>query len=301
MCVFRINHSNNAIVKPPEMTPQAAAKELESVMKRVREAQSTIAAAIEPGMEPNDVLERRDSARFVRPVAEAVLPISVVPKRRSSSRSGRPRRSRSCSRSRLRKKRSHSKHRYADKRALFSNFSRLRGSPFQSCRAGWGPTPTVPDMATGGALTPETGDAVRAARGASNPSRRVEKKKKKTSRSYLSMRNARQHVIGRVILNQGRQEEEQQRSVQKPSKKSPIPLAEKVDAAAKAGSKRLQKNLPLSFFLPPPTNFASSRGKKEKKSERSRDKRDRSISRKRGHKEEDRIKGKTKSLKVALT
>lgn len=48
---FRINHSNNAIVKPPELTPQAAAKELESVMKRVREAQSTIAAAIEPGTE----------------------------------------------------------------------------------------------------------------------------------------------------------------------------------------------------------------------------------------------------------
>lgn len=45
----RINHSNNAIVKPPELTPQAAAKELEDVMKRVREAQSTIAAAIEPG------------------------------------------------------------------------------------------------------------------------------------------------------------------------------------------------------------------------------------------------------------
>lgn len=47
--LFRVNHSNNAIVKPPEMTPQAAAKELESVMRRVREAQSTIAAAIEPG------------------------------------------------------------------------------------------------------------------------------------------------------------------------------------------------------------------------------------------------------------
>lgn len=46
---FRVNHSNNAIVKPPELTPQAAAKELENVMKRVREAQSTIAAAIEPG------------------------------------------------------------------------------------------------------------------------------------------------------------------------------------------------------------------------------------------------------------
>lgn len=47
--LFRINHSNNAIVKPPELTPQAAAKELEDVMKKVREAQSTIAAAIEPG------------------------------------------------------------------------------------------------------------------------------------------------------------------------------------------------------------------------------------------------------------
>lgn len=31
------------------MTPQAAAKELEEVMKRVREAQSFISAAIEPG------------------------------------------------------------------------------------------------------------------------------------------------------------------------------------------------------------------------------------------------------------
>lgn len=31
------------------MTPQAAAKELEDVMKRVREAQSSIAAAIDPG------------------------------------------------------------------------------------------------------------------------------------------------------------------------------------------------------------------------------------------------------------
>ncbi|KAG2466587.1 SREK1 protein, partial [Polypterus senegalus] len=45
---LKINHSNNAIVKPPELTPQAAAKELEDVMKRVREAQSFISAAIEP-------------------------------------------------------------------------------------------------------------------------------------------------------------------------------------------------------------------------------------------------------------
>ncbi|XP_044030212.1 splicing regulatory glutamine/lysine-rich protein 1 isoform X2 [Siniperca chuatsi] len=84
---LKVNHSNNAIVKPPEMTPQAAAKELESVMKRVREAQSTIAAAIEPA----DI------------------------KKRSSSRSRRARRSHSRSRSRshsrMHRKRSRSKHR----------------------------------------------------------------------------------------------------------------------------------------------------------------------------------------------
>ncbi|XP_020509486.2 splicing regulatory glutamine/lysine-rich protein 1 isoform X1 [Labrus bergylta] len=82
---LKVNHSNNAIVKPPELTPQAAAKELESVMKRVREAQSTIAAAIDPAD-----LEKH-----------------------SSSRSKRPRRSRSRSRShsRTHRKRSQSKHR----------------------------------------------------------------------------------------------------------------------------------------------------------------------------------------------
>ncbi|XP_013880385.1 splicing regulatory glutamine/lysine-rich protein 1 isoform X2 [Austrofundulus limnaeus] len=85
---LKVNHSNNAIVKPPELTPQAAAKELESVMKRVREAQSTIAAAIEPET-----------------------------KKRSSSRSRKPRRSRSRSRShsKSRRKRSRSKHRPSQK------------------------------------------------------------------------------------------------------------------------------------------------------------------------------------------
>ncbi|XP_077442367.1 splicing regulatory glutamine/lysine-rich protein 1 [Vanacampus margaritifer] len=76
---LKVNHSNNAIVKPPEMTPQAAAKQLESVMKRVREAQSTIAAAIEPAEK-----EKLYTAH--------------------SGRSGRPSRSRSGSR------RSHSRH-----------------------------------------------------------------------------------------------------------------------------------------------------------------------------------------------
>ncbi|XP_046870355.1 splicing regulatory glutamine/lysine-rich protein 1 isoform X3 [Hypomesus transpacificus] len=82
---LKINHSNNAIVKPPELTPQAAAKELEDVMKRVREAQSTIAAAIEPEDE----------------------------KKPSPSHSKRSRQSHSSSRSRsrTRRKRSRSSHR----------------------------------------------------------------------------------------------------------------------------------------------------------------------------------------------
>ncbi|XP_033951366.1 splicing regulatory glutamine/lysine-rich protein 1 isoform X2 [Pseudochaenichthys georgianus] len=86
---LKVNHSNNAIVKPPEMTPQAAAKELESVMKRVREAQCTIAAAIDPA----DL------------------------KKRSPSRSQRLCRSRSRSRSRskMHRKRSRSKQRPAPK------------------------------------------------------------------------------------------------------------------------------------------------------------------------------------------
>ncbi|CAI5667457.1 unnamed protein product [Oreochromis niloticus] len=90
---LKVNHSNNAIVKPPELTPQAAAKELENVMKRVREAQSTIAAAIEPET-----------------------------KKRSSSRSQRSRRSHSRSRSRshskARRKRSRSKHSRTSQRSL---------------------------------------------------------------------------------------------------------------------------------------------------------------------------------------
>ncbi|XP_023366657.1 splicing regulatory glutamine/lysine-rich protein 1 isoform X3 [Otolemur garnettii] len=84
---LKINHSNNAIVKPPEMTPQAAAKELEEVMKRVREAQSFISAAIEP--ESGKSNERKGG------------------RSRSHSRS----KSRSSSKSHSRRKRSQSKHR----------------------------------------------------------------------------------------------------------------------------------------------------------------------------------------------
>ncbi|MBN3308143.1 SREK1 protein, partial [Amia calva] len=88
---LKINHSNNAIVKPPELTPQAAAKELEDVMKRVREAQSFISAAIEP--------------------AESVKSSSVSSKKAVRSRS----RSRSGSRSQ--RKRSHSRHSHVSRRS----------------------------------------------------------------------------------------------------------------------------------------------------------------------------------------
>ncbi|KAE8636189.1 hypothetical protein XENTR_v10002876 [Xenopus tropicalis] len=81
---LKINHSNNAIVKPPEMTPQAAAKELEEVMKRVREAQSFISAAIEP---------------------ETGKPVEKIKQEHSKTRS------RSRSKSRSRRKRSRSKNR----------------------------------------------------------------------------------------------------------------------------------------------------------------------------------------------
>lgn len=43
------------------MTPQAAAKELEEVMKRVREAQSFISAAIEPGKATVLLYSQRES------------------------------------------------------------------------------------------------------------------------------------------------------------------------------------------------------------------------------------------------
>ncbi|XP_078071154.1 splicing regulatory glutamine/lysine-rich protein 1 isoform X1 [Mustelus asterias] len=63
---LKINHSNNAIVKPPEMTPQAAAKELEEVMKRVREAQSFISAVIEPVGEKEEDDKNRRSRSYSR-------------------------------------------------------------------------------------------------------------------------------------------------------------------------------------------------------------------------------------------
>ncbi|MEE6458428.1 hypothetical protein FKM82_000283 [Ascaphus truei] len=94
---LKINHSNNAIVKPPELTPQAAAKELEEVMKRVREAQSFISAAIEP---------------------ETGKPVEKTTQEHSKTCS------RSRSKSRSRREKSRSKHR--DKKRDKENKSKVR-------------------------------------------------------------------------------------------------------------------------------------------------------------------------------
>ncbi|PIK40797.1 putative splicing regulatory glutamine/lysine-rich protein 1-like [Apostichopus japonicus] len=45
---LKINHSNNAIVKPPGKTQEAIQKELAETMKQVRDAQALIQAAIDP-------------------------------------------------------------------------------------------------------------------------------------------------------------------------------------------------------------------------------------------------------------
>ncbi|XP_075038761.1 splicing regulatory glutamine/lysine-rich protein 1 isoform X3 [Mixophyes fleayi] len=98
---LKINHSNNAIVKPPELTPQAAAKELEEVMKRVREAQSLISEAIEP---------------------ETGKPVEKIVEKHSTTRSH------SRSKSRSRWKRSHSKHRSRSRNRSRSKHKECRKS-----------------------------------------------------------------------------------------------------------------------------------------------------------------------------
>ncbi|KAG8598733.1 hypothetical protein GDO81_002719 [Engystomops pustulosus] len=105
---LKINHSNNAIVKPPELTPQAAAKELEEVMKRVREAQSLISEAIEP--ETGKPAEKTQT----------------LPRTRSHSRSksrSRWKRSRSKHRSRSRNR---SRSRHKERRSPHKKRSRSR-------------------------------------------------------------------------------------------------------------------------------------------------------------------------------
>nr|XP_006824319.1 PREDICTED: splicing regulatory glutamine/lysine-rich protein 1-like isoform X2 [Saccoglossus kowalevskii] len=97
---LKINHSNNAIVKPQTKTPEAAAREMEEAMKRVRDAQALIQAAIDPVFETDIVPLIKSRTRSK----------SKERRKRSRSRSRRRSRSRSRRRSRSRsRKRSRSK------------------------------------------------------------------------------------------------------------------------------------------------------------------------------------------------
>uniref|UniRef100_A0A3B3WRQ1 Splicing regulatory glutamine/lysine-rich protein 1 n=1 Tax=Poecilia mexicana TaxID=48701 RepID=A0A3B3WRQ1_9TELE len=221
---LKVNHSNNAIVKPPEMTPQAAAKELESVMKRVREAQSTIAAAIEPET-----------------------------KQRSSSRSQRSRRSRSQTRSRShsrsRRKRSRSKHR-----------------------------PTPRSFPGGDAHSSRSGH-------------------KRRSRSR-DRRHARSRSRGHKRRSKDRSRSPR-RKARSPSPKRSVrqPLRPQMWFCSQQHLSHLIRCLVHLFVIVHLFPLASFRSKRERKRERSRDRKERSLSRKRSRKDEERIKSKSKTTK----
>ncbi|XP_077487130.1 putative splicing factor, arginine/serine-rich 7 [Amblyomma americanum] len=113
---LKINHSNNAIVKPQAKSSEAAHKEIEEAMRRVREAQSLITAAIEPEM-------------VKQPTAGSPLQLgaAVVTKRRSRSKShSRRRSSRSRSHSSRRRSRSSSRRRSSSRHRRYHRRSRSR-------------------------------------------------------------------------------------------------------------------------------------------------------------------------------
>ncbi|XP_077981291.1 uncharacterized protein LOC144436374 isoform X4 [Glandiceps talaboti] len=92
---LKINHSNNAIVKPQTKTPEAAAREMEEAMKRVRDAQALIQAAIDPEFGEGGEIKKKKSRSRSRSKEKDR-------NRRSRSRSHSRRRSRSRSRKRSR-------------------------------------------------------------------------------------------------------------------------------------------------------------------------------------------------------
>ncbi|XP_078658093.1 uncharacterized protein LOC144903619 isoform X3 [Branchiostoma floridae x Branchiostoma belcheri] len=111
---LKINHSNNAIVKPQTQTPEAQRREIEEAMKRVRDAEALITAAIEPGT--------MTAATLLQIPTIEVSEKKEDKRRRSRSRSrsySRRRRSRSRSprRSRSRRSRSRSRHRRSRSRS----------------------------------------------------------------------------------------------------------------------------------------------------------------------------------------
>ena len=54
VCLCRVNHSKNAIVKPQGPTPQEEKREVEEAMKRIKEANKAIAKVIETPTPPGE-------------------------------------------------------------------------------------------------------------------------------------------------------------------------------------------------------------------------------------------------------
>ena len=51
-CALRVEHALNCIVKPAQLSQVANSREMEDAMRKVKEAQSLISAAVEPGESP---------------------------------------------------------------------------------------------------------------------------------------------------------------------------------------------------------------------------------------------------------
>ncbi|XP_076307084.1 uncharacterized protein LOC143223257 isoform X2 [Tachypleus tridentatus] len=117
---LKINHSNNAIVKPQAKSSEAAQREIEEAMKRVREAQSLITAAIEPELAEKEKSKSRSrSCSRSRHSRSRSRSRRHSKERRSISKSRRESHHRSRSRSRrspVRSKDHHSRSRSRDKR-----------------------------------------------------------------------------------------------------------------------------------------------------------------------------------------
>uniref|UniRef100_A0A8C9MXF2 Serine and arginine rich splicing factor 11 n=1 Tax=Serinus canaria TaxID=9135 RepID=A0A8C9MXF2_SERCA len=134
----KLNHVAAGLVSP-SLKSDTSSKEIEEAMKRVREAQSLISAAIEPGPEQLGWEQSQD----VLPVT----PCWCVPGRRSRSRSRRRSHSKSRSRRRSkspRRRRSHSRERSRRSRST-SKTSALDTVPAVEWGDGDGPHPLPAD------------------------------------------------------------------------------------------------------------------------------------------------------------
>ncbi|XP_039614591.1 splicing regulatory glutamine/lysine-rich protein 1 isoform X1 [Polypterus senegalus] len=197
---LKINHSNNAIVKPPELTPQAAAKELEDVMKRVREAQSFISAAIEPETGKSITSSSKKAGRSRSPSPSR----SRRKKSHSRSRSTSRRRSRSRPRERQSSRSSHKKRSRSKERRRSRSHSRDKRKDSKS---------------------KSTQDILKDR----DDRKRKEKKGKTSPKSYSSNRHSRSTSRGRRKRSRSHTKSPRRSRTPKRKVKSPSPKRNKKD------------------------------------------------------------------------